>query len=337
MQLTIQVVLELILPRTSMSIKHIAILGGTGFVGRSLCNRLSEEGYKLKILTRNREYNRDDLIVLPNLELVQTDIHDLKKLKTHLAGCDAVINLIGILNERGNNGKGFNHIHVELVEKIINVCGEVGIKRLLQMSALNADAENGKSHYLRTKGEAEDLLHSRNIGINVTSFQPSIIFGKNDNFFNQFANLLKMTPLFFPLACHATKFSPIYVQDVIEMMTRSLKDPESYNKKFQLCGPHIYTLKELVSFTADTLGLKRKIISLNDVLSRIQATIFDFVPGKPFSTDNYLSAKIDSLCECDDFARYQIKTSTIESIVPQYLNNISYRSSYIKYRSRTRR
>ena len=121
------------------------------------------------------------------------------------------------------------------------------------------------------------------------------------------------------------------------MMTRSLKDPESYNKKFQLCGPHIYTLKELVSFTADTLGLKRKIISLNDVLSRIQATIFDFVPGKPFSTDNYLSAKIDSLCECDDFARYQIKTSTIESIVPQYLNNISYRSSYIKYRSRTRR
>lgn len=321
----------------NMSIKHIAILGGTGFVGRSLCNRLSEEGYKLKILTRNREDNRSDLIILPNLELVQTDIHDLKKLEMHLAGCDVVINLIGILNERGNNGKGFRHVHVELVEKLIEACGKVGIKRLLQMSALNADAENGESHYLQTKGEAEDLLHSKNIGINVTSFRPSIIFGENDSFFNKFATLLKMTPLFFPLACHATKFSPVYLLDVIEIMTRALNDPESYNKKFQLCGPRIYTLRELVNYTSQTLGLKRKIISLNNMLSRVQAAIFDFVPGKPFSTDNYLSARTDSLCECDDFARYQIKTTTIESIVPQYLNNISYRSSYTKFRTRTRR
>ena len=205
------------------------------------------------------------------------------------------------------------------------------------MSALNADAINGKSHYLRTKGEAEDLLHSNNTEINVTSFRPSIIFGKKDNFFNRFASLLKMSPLFFPLACHATKFAPVYVMDVVEMMARSIKDPESYNKKLHLCGPQTYSLKELVNYTSRTLGLKRKIIPLNDILSRIQAAIFDFVPGKPFSTDNYLSAKIDSVCECNDLVRYNIKATTIESVVPQYLNNTSYRSAYMQFRSKSRR
>jgi len=318
-------------------IKRIAILGGTGFVGRSLCNRLSQDGYELKILTRSREYNRDDLIVLPGLELVQTNIHDAEKLKQHLADCDAVINLIGILNEKGNSGKGFKHAHVELVEKLISACRDNGIKRLLQMSALNADAVNGKSHYLRTKGEAEDLLHSNNAGINVTSFRPSIIFGENDSFFNRFANLLKMTPLFFPLACHATKFSPVYVLDVAEIMARSLNNPESFNKKYHLCGPKTYSLKELVNYTAQTLDLKRSIISLNDILSRIQATVFDFVPGKPFSTDNYLSAKIDSVCDCNDLTQYKIQPTTIESIVPQYLNNTSYRSAYMQFRCESRR
>ena len=146
-----------------------------------------------------------------------------------------------------------------------------------------------------------------------------------------------MTPLFFPLACHATKFAPIYVLDVAEMMARSLNDPESYNTKFHLCGPHNYSLKDLVNYTAQTLGLKRKIISLNDILSRLQATIFDFVPGKPFSTDNYLSAKTDSVCECNDLARYNIQPTAIETIVPQYLNNTSYRSAYMQFRVESRR
>ncbi len=320
-----------------MLIKRIAILGGTGFVGRSLCNRLSQEGYELKVLTRSREYNRDDLIVLPGLELIQTNIHDPEKLKLHLADCDAVINLIGILNEKGTSGKGFKKVHVELVQNLISACAEKGIKRFLQMSALNADATNGKSHYLRSKGVAEELLHSNNAGINVTSFLPSVIFGKNDSFFNRFAGLLKMTPLFFPLACHATKFAPVYVLDVSEMMARSLNDRESFNKKFQLCGPQAYSLKDLVNYTAQILGLKRKIIPLNDILSHIQAAVFDFVPGKPFSTDNYLSAKTDSTCECNDLANYNIQPTAIESVVPQYLNNISYRSAYMQFRRKSRR
>ena len=315
-----------------MLIKKIAILGGTGFVGQSLCNRLSKDGYKLKVPTRNREYNRDNLILLPNLELIETDIHNSDDLKELLIDCDAVINLVGILNEKRNNGKGFRKVHVELVKNLISICKVHGIRRILQISALGTDAKNGKSFYLKTKGEAEKLLRSNSVGIKTTILKPSVIFGKKDSFFNRFAKLLKICPFFFPLACYKTKFSPIYVLDVVEMIAKSINDPNSYNKSYQLCGPKTYSLKNLISFTSKTLDLKCVIIPLNNTLSYFQARVFDFLPSKPFSTDNYLSAQTDSICECNDLFRYNIKPAAIEDIVPQYLAGYKYHSFYSMFR-----
>ena len=315
-----------------MLIKKIAILGGTGFVGQSLCNRLSKDGYKLKVPTRNREYNRDNLILLPNLELIETDIHNSDDLKELLIDCDAVINLVGILNEKRNNGKGFRKVHVELVKNLISICKVHGIRRILQISALGTDAKNGKSFYLKTKGEAEKLLRSNSVGIKTTILKPSVIFGKKDSFFNRFAKLLKICPFFFPLACYKTKFSPIYVLDVVEMIAKSINDPNSYNKSYQLCGPKTYSLKNLISFTSETLDLKCVIIPLNNTLSYFQARVFDFLPNKPFSTDNYLSAQTDSICECNDLFRYDIKPTAIEDIVPQYLAGYKYHSFYSMFR-----
>ncbi len=315
-----------------MLIKKIAILGGTGFVGQSLCNRLSKDGYKLKVPTRNREYNRDNLILLPNLELIETDIHNSDDLKELLIDCDAVINLVGILNEKRNNGKGFRKVHVELVKNLISICKVHGIRRILQISALGADAKNGKSFYLKTKGEAEKLLRSNSVGIKTTILKPSVIFGKKDSFFNRFAKLLKICPFFFPLACYKTKFSPIYVLDVVEMIAKSINDPNSYDKSYQLCGPKTYSLKNLISFTSETLDLKCVIIPLNNTLSYFQARVFDFLPNKPFSTDNYLSAQADSICECNDLFRYNIKPTAIEDIVPQYLAGYKYHSFYSMFR-----
>ena len=315
-----------------MLIKKIAILGGTGFLGQSLCNRLSKDGYMLKVPTRNREYNRDNLILLPNLELIETDIHNSDDLKELLIDCDAVINLVGILNEKRNNGKGFRKVHVELVKNLISICKLHGIRRILQISALGTDAKNGKSFYLKTKGEAEKLLHSNSVGIKTTILRPSVIFGKKDSFFNRFAKLLKICPFFFPLACYKTKFSPIYVLDVVEMIAKSINDPNSYNKSYQLCGPKNYSLKNLISFTSETLDLKCVIIPLNNTLSYFQARVFDFLPNKPFSTDNYLSAQTDSICECNDLFRYNIKPTAIEDIVPQYLAGYKYHSFYSMFR-----
>ena len=313
------------------------MLGGTGFVGRVIANRLVRDGIKLRILTRNRERNKDELILLPDTELIETDVHNPDNLKQLFAGCDAVINLVGILNERGRDGSGFRHVHVELTRKIIEACRASGIRRLLHMSALHADAAHGPSHYLRTKGEAEVLAHlASEYGIKVTSFRPSVIFGTRDSFFNRFAALLKLTWVF-PLACYGTRFAPVHVGDVAEAMARTLHDPASYGRRYHLCGPHIYTLEELVRYTARCTGVKRWIMPLNDILSRIQAAVCDFVPGKPFSTDNYLSAKIDSVCDHNDFAELGITPVSIEVVVPQYLSHRFQRARYYQFRSRSNR
>ena len=319
-----------------MLIRKICILGGTGFVGRVLANRLVRDGIKLRILTRNRERNKDDLILLPRTELIDTDVHNPDNLKQQFAHCDAVINLVGILNEHGRDGRGFRHVHVELTRKVVEACRANGIRRLLHMSALHADAAHGPSHYLRTKGEAEDLAHSASdYGIKVTSFQPSVIFGVHDSFFNRFAALLRLAWVF-PLACHGARFAPVHVGDVAEAMARTLKDPASYGRRYHLCGPHVYTLEALVRYTARCIGVKRRIIPLNDILSRIQAAVFDFVPGKPFSTDNYNSAKMDSICNRNDLAVYGITPTPLEAVVPQYLANRHQRARYSELRGTSR-
>jgi NADH dehydrogenase len=316
-----------------MKINKICILGGSGFVGQSLANRLTRDGYKLRVLTRNLKSNRH-LLLLPTLELIECNIHDQGQLIAQFSGCDAVINLVGILNERGRDGRGFHHVHAGLAEKITEACRQNGIKRILQMSALNADTDTGTSYYLRSKGEAEDISHAAGAdGIAVTSYRPSVIFGPKDEFFNRFAQLLKMSPLAFPLACYGAKFAPVYVLDVAEMMARSLNDPDSHGQRFCLCGPKEYTLLDLVRYTAKVKGLKRSIIPLGDTLSRLQATVFDFVPGKPFSTDNYNSAKLDSTCNKNDLSVYGIIPTPLESVIPQYLANQHQRARYFEFRS----
>ncbi len=321
-----------------MLIRNICILGGTGFVGRTLANRLTRDAFALRVLTRNRERNKDNLILLPTLDLVEADIHDPKQLKKHFAGCDAIINLVGILNERGRHGAGFQHVHVDLTRKVVEACRENNIKRILHMSALNADAAQGPSYYLKSKGEAEELVHAAaEYGIKVTSFRPSVIFGREDSFFNRFAKLLKLTPLFFPLACPRARFSPVYVEDVAEAFARALINPESYGKRYNLCGPHEYTLEELVRYTAACAGIRRLIIPLSDILSRIQAAVFDFVPGKPFSTDNYLSTRVASVCGHSDLITLGITPTALEAVVPQYLSNLSQRARYNLFRSKSRR
>jgi nucleoside-diphosphate-sugar epimerase len=326
-----------------MKIKKICILGGTGFVGRSLANSLSDLGYKIRILTRNRDVNKNDLILLPNLELVETNIHDYEHLTTHLKDCDAVINLVGILNESGTNGKIFRQVHVTLTQNIINACEQLGIKRLLQMSALNAEPD-APSHYLCTKGEAENIAHSSDT-VKTTSFRPSVIFGPGDKFFNRFALLLKCIPLIFPLACAKSKFAPVFVGDLTKAMILTLNDSDYYGKRLDICGSKHYTLQELVEYTCKCINSRHTVIPLTDLLSRIQASLFDMAGiffrlaklEKPFSGDNYLSLKSDSTSEHNSLEKLNITPTTIEEVVPQYLTYINHKSHYDRYRKSSHR
>ncbi len=325
-----------------MIIKTVGILGGTGFVGRRLANRLVRQGYHVKILTRDRERHKEDLILLPNLELIETNVNSESYLTEHLNGCDAMINLVGILNESGTSGDGFKKAHVELTKNVISACQALGIKRLLHMSALNADP-NGPSHYLKTKGEAEDLVHAAG-DIQTTSFRPSVIFGPEDSFFNRFALLLKISPVF-PLACPNARFAPVYIDDLTSAMVQTLENKDYYGQRLDICGNETYTLQELVRFTLDCLGIKRLIVPLPEILSRLLALDFDFwgfvfnliKVEKPFSMDNFHSLQVDSVSANNTLSQFVQNPVSIKTVVPGYLNDLSYRSDYMKYRQSSHR
>ena len=291
----------------------ICILGGTGFVGRSLISALSKENYTITVITRDFDKNKD-LAIYPNLKLIQEDVYNEKRMLEVSKSHDVLINLIGILNEKGFRGKGFYLAHSKIARIILNVCKQNRIKRILHMSALNADP-GGSSHYLRTKGEAESFLHTYGERFaDVTSFRPSVIFGTEDSFINRFSDLLKYIPFVFPLACAQTRFAPVYVGDLVNFMKDSIDDVSSFNKKIDICGPKIYTLEEIVKIVIDVKGYSTRVIPLNNALSKFQAVMMEFLPGKPFSIDNFNSCLVDSISE----SGMKFKTE-LESVIKQYL------------------
>jgi NADH dehydrogenase len=289
--------------------RRICVLGGTGFVGRHLSARWTRLGHTLRVPTRSRARHRD-LLVLPGVSLVQGDVHDPQALRAFCEGCDTVVNLVGILNERGRDGRGFRTAHVELAQKVVDACAALGIRRLLHMSALGAGA-GAPSHYLRTKAEAEEIVRGAP-GIAVTVFRPSLIFGPDDSFLNRFARLLRLPSPIFPLPRADARFAPVYVGDVVEAYTRALDDPRTAGESYELCGPRAYPLREIVGGIAQALSLRRRIVPLPDALARLQARVMDFVPGKPFSTDNFRSLTIDSVCARDGLARLGIRPTALE-------------------------
>ncbi len=303
-----------------MKIDRICLLGGTGFVGRTLANYLVQAGYRLRVLTRHRESHRHRLILLPELDLIETNVDDHAALKQQFDGCDAVINLVGILNERGDNGHGFRRAHVELTRRVLEAIREVGVRRYIHMSALNADAAHAPSYYLRSKGEAEVLVKTTESYLKHTILQPSVIFGPEDRFLNRFVELMRMVPLFFPLACASSRFAPVYVEDVAKLIVRILPRPDSYGRRYRVCGPQVYTLLELVRYAARCAGLKRIVIPLGKSLSLMQAVVCDYVPGKPFSTDNFRSAQLSCVCQPGDCEALGIPLQPLEAIAPEYLN-----------------
>lgn len=297
---------------------RICILGGSGFVGRALSARLVADGHEVLVPTRRYDKHRD-LLVLPTLSLLQGDVHDSEFLAHCCDGRDAVINLVGILNERGRNGRGFAHSHVALPEKLVAACRSAGVKRLLHMSALNASL-SAPSHYLRTKAMGEDTVHRASAdGIHVTSFRPAVIFGPRDSFVNRFAGLLRLAPGVFPLACPEAKFQPVYVEDVASAYVHALHDSKTHGQRYDLCGPKVYTLREIVSYIAEVMGKRVTIIGLNRTLSHLQAAFLEFAPGKPFSLDNFRSLQVDSVCASRAFPEvFGITPTPMEQVVPAY-------------------
>ncbi|MFT4728669.1 MAG: hypothetical protein ACI9UN_003181 [Granulosicoccus sp.] len=315
-----------------MSRRRVTILGGSGFVGSQLTYRLAEEFDEVVVLTRRAQRVRS-LRTLINVEVVELNVHDSVALNAALAGSTVVINLVGILNEGANKSESsFAGAHSNLTEKVLESCKINGITRYLHMSALNADAEKGSSEYLKTKGLAEQKVGNADPSIQWTMFRPSVIFGKHDAFFNRFAALLDALPIF-PLAVPDAKLAPVYIGDVCEAMINSINDPSTIGTTIELCGPEDFTLRELVQYTADTAEISSRIIGLPDWASRLQARVMEFVPGKPFSRDNYLSLQTDSV-----LAEGGVRQPTsIQAVVPRYIGTEDWSGRLQKRRAAARR
>lgn len=288
-------------------------------MGRSIARLLVRRGFSVRIPTRQRQRHRN-LLVLPGVELVQADVHDPNALDALFAGCDAVVNLVGILNERGHDGSGFRHAHVELAEKIVKACHRAEVPRLVQMSALKANMERGPSHYLRTKGQAEQIV--KNLSgedIAFTIFRPSVVFGPDDSFLNRFAKLLRMSPVL-PVAQLDARFAPVYVEDVAEAFVKAIEDSDTHGRTYELCGPDIYSLREILHLICRETGMRRAIVSLPGPLGRIQAWIADYlIPGKPFSLDNLRSLSVANICSESGLQALGLQARAMPLIARRYL------------------
>ena len=311
-----------------MNVASVLVLGGSGFVGRHVVSQLAAQGLRVTVPTRSRERAKH-LILLPTVDVVEADINDRATLQRLTPGVDAVINLVGVLHA---TAAGFERAHVELVRSVVTVCRAAGVRRVLHMSALGADPK-APSRYLVTKAEAEAVLAES--GLAWTIFRPSVIFGREDNFLNMFAKIERLLPLIV-LASPGARFQPVYVGDVARAFLRALPDDSTAGERYSLCGPRVYTLRELVAYAGELSGHRRPILPLGESMSMLQAAILEKLPGPLMSRDNVLSMRKDNVCDCAFPERFGTPAA-LEAVAPEYIAATAARSRFDVFRARSGR
>jgi len=310
-----------------VEIESVCIVGGSGYVGRSVADHLAASGRRVRVMTRSRP-RAMHVTVLPTVELVVADPHAPADLDRAFAGMDAVVNLVGILHE--TRRQGFRDCHVELPRKVAQACRRAGVRHLLHMSALGADPK-GPSAYQRTKGEGEAAVREAAGEMPLTIFRPSVIFGEGGGFLELFARLVRALPVL-PLAGARARFQPVWVEDVARCFTAALGDAQTFGQTYELGGPRVYTLEELVRYVAATLGRRRAVLRLPAPLGQLQALVLEHVPGKPMTRDNLASMRVDNVCANPFPAVFGFQPAALEAIVPDYLAGSVARSRYGRYR-----
>ena len=335
-----------------MAYQNILILGGTGFIGRCLVDALVAQGRRVCVPTRRRARARD-LLVLPTVEVVEADIGEGSVLRALLSGRDAVINVVGILHDSdavlakgvapdpkaaGRYGSGFAAAHVYLPRSLIDACSQSGVERLLHISALGADP-NGPSAYLRSKGDGEKIVREAQ-GIATTVFRPSVVFGADDNFLNLFAALAAWLPVLI-IGRPQARMQPVWVRDLVAAMSTALDEPSTFGQCYEICGPTIYTLRELVQFAARAAGHPRPVIGLPDPLAYVMASCFELLPGPTLlSRDNLRSLTVDNVARQQPYVpapELGLHPAPLEPEAALFLAGMHPRSRFGGFRARARR
>jgi uncharacterized protein YbjT (DUF2867 family) len=317
-------------------LRKFLILGGTGFVGRSVCEKLVERSGgadgRLRVATRRFPRARH-LQLLPTVEIACGDSHDEATLARMLRDTDAVINLTGILH--GSEAE-FERVHVRLPARLGTACRAVGVRRVVHLSALGAAAE-APSRYQRSKARGEETLKAA--GLDLTILRPSVIFGERDRFINLFARLQAIFPIV-PLASAGARFQPVWVDDVASAIVRSLDDPTTVGATIECCGPRIYTLEALVRAAGAWSDSPRPVLALPAAIGRLQALFMEMLPGTPLmSRDNVDSMGVANIAggKLPGLERLGIEPAPLEAIAPRYLGHVSGEKRLEAWRARARR
>lgn len=301
---------------------RILLLGGTGFVGRDVCEKAWQLKCRVTLPTRRLE-NAKAVQALPWVDPVQADVHDENALNRLVRGHDAVVNLVAVLH---GTQAGFTHVHVDLVRKLVNACKATGVRRIVHVSALGASADS-RSMYQRSKAQGEALLASS--GLDVTILRPSVMFGTHDQFLNMFAKLQARLAVI-PLAGADARFQPVWVEDVAQAIVKLLGDRAAVDPAgaqgtapvYEACGPEVFTLRQLVQLAGRLSGHERPVIGLPASLARLQAAMMEFAPGKTLmSRDNLDAMQTDNVASgaLPGLAELGIAPSALGTIAPGYL------------------
>lgn len=312
---------------------RVLVLGGSGLVGRHVCEQLVRAGHRVTVPTR-RASRAACVQTLPGLTVLEADVHDDAALAHLMAGHDAVVNLIAVLH---GNAARFERVHVQLPERIAAAMQSTGVQRLVHVSALGADPQ-GPSMYQRSKARGEAVLQSSRLDL--TLLRPSVIFGAEDKFLNLFAGLQQVLP-FMPLAGSGTKFQPVWVNDVAAAIVRCLQDRQTIGQTYEACGPETFTLGELVRCSGQWAGVNhgkgRPVIPLPRWVGWLQALGMEMLPGEPLmSRDNLASMKVDNVAsgQVPDLQALGIQPAAVSGVAPTYLGHKGPRSPLDGWRSR---
>jgi NADH dehydrogenase len=315
-----------------MSTQRVLVLGGSGFVGRHVCEQLARLGWHITVPTR-RAVNAASVQSLPGLTVIEASVHNEADLARLMPGHDAVVNLVAVLH--GNEDR-FESVHVDLPGKIASAMKKAGVQRLVHVSALGANPQ-GPSMYQRSKARGETVLH--NAGLDLTVLRPSVIFGAEDKFLNLFADLQSVVPIM-PLAGSGTRFQPVWVADVARAVAVCLQKPDTIGQTYELCGPDVLTLGELVKRAGQWAGVNqgrgRPVMGLPMWVGWLQAAAMELAPGEPLmSRDNLASMKVDNVAtgQLPGLQALGIAAASAAGVAPTYLGHRGPRSKLNRWRA----
>ena len=295
--------------------KNVLVLGGTGFVGRHLCEHLNRAGIRATVPTR-RLNNAQAVQMLPLVQPLEADVHDAAALARLLPGHDAVVNLIAVLH--GSRAR-FEQVHVELPRRLAAAMQASGVRRLVHVSALGA-SPSGPSDYQRSKAAGEAVLQAA--GLELTILRPSVIFGAEDRFLNLFASLQKLFPLM-PLAGSQARLQPVWVGDVAQALLHCLLHPSTSGQIIECAGPETFSLADLVRLAGRLSGHPRPVLPLPRALGYAQALLMQLLPGEPLlSTDNLRSLEVNNVAsgQLPGLRALGIEPQALEPLAARYLD-----------------